>query len=130
RVLILDEPTSSLSPPETRRLFTLLGQLKSRGVAIVFISHFIEDVLEICDRLTILKDGRRIETSRARELDKHRVIHAMLGRGLREQEAGYEKPVALPVRTTAPPVLHAAGLSVPGAFHQIDLAVSPGECLG
>lgn len=135
RVLILDEPTSSLSPPETRRLFALLAQLKARGVAIVFISHFIEDVLEICDRVTILKDGRRVETSRAAQLDKHRVIHAMLGRGLAQNaetspEAGYEQAVTLPARTTAPPVLVASSLTLPGAFHEIDLAVSPGECVG
>jgi ribose transport system ATP-binding protein len=130
RVLILDEPTSSLSPPETRRLFALLAQLKARGVAIVFISHFIEDVLEICDRVTILKDGRRVETSRAAEFDKHRVIHVMLGRGLAGQEAGYEQAVDLPARTTVSPVLVASELTLPGAFHEIDLAVSPGECLG
>jgi ribose transport system ATP-binding protein len=135
RVLILDEPTSSLSPPETRRLFALLAQLKARGVAIVFISHFIEDVLEICDRVTILKDGRRVETSRAAEFDKHRVIHVMLGRGLAQaegtsQEAGYELAVDLPARTTAPPILLASALTLPGAFHEIELAVSPGECLG
>lgn len=130
RVLILDEPTSSLSPPETRRLFSLLAQLKARGVAIVFISHFIEDVLEICDRVTILKDGRRIETTPAASLDKHRVIHVMLGRGLAGQELGYEQPVTLPARTTAPPVLRVDNLSLAGAFQEINLTISPGECLG
>ena len=130
RVLILDEPTSSLSPPETRRLFALLAQLKARGVAIVFISHFIEDVLEICDRVTILKDGRRVETSRTAELDKHRVIHRMLGRGLAGQETGYEQAIVLAAPTTIPPVLVVSALTRPGTFHQIDLAVSPGECVG
>jgi len=130
RVLILDEPTSSLSPPETRRLFSLLGQLKGRGVAMVFISHFLEDVLEICDRVTTLKDGRLVETARAADLDKHHVIHAMLGRGATGQEAGYEEAVTLPPRTAAAPRLEARGLSLRGAFQPIDLAVSPGECLG
>ncbi len=130
RVLILDEPTSSLSPPETRRLFALLAQLKARGVAIVFISHFIEDVLEICDRVTILKDGRRVETARAADLDKHRIIEAMLGRGLAGKEVGYEQAVTLPAASTAPRVLEVHGLSRTGAFDQIDLSVSSGECLG
>jgi ribose transport system ATP-binding protein len=130
RVLILDEPTSSLSPPETRRLFALLAQLKARGVAIVFISHFIEDVLEVCDRVTILKDGRRIETAQAADLDKHRIIEAMLGRGLARQEAGYEHGVTLPAAAAAPRVLEIRGLSRAGAFDQVDLALSPGECLG
>ena len=130
RVLILDEPTSSLSPPETRRLFELLAQLKSRGVAMVFISHFIEDVLEICDRVTILKDGRIVERSRAADLDKHGVIHAMLGRGLESEETAYEHQVELPERTGAPPVFEARGLSLSGTFEGVELAVAPGECLG
>lgn len=130
RVLILDEPTSSLSPPETQRLFALLEQLKARGVAMVFISHFIEDVLKICDRVTVLKDGKRVETARAADLDKHRIIHAMLGRGLESEEAAYEHQVELPARTSVAPLLQARGLGLAGAFEQIDLAVSPGECLG
>jgi len=130
RVLILDEPTSSLSPPETRRLFALLAQLAARGVAIVFISHFIEDVLEICDRVTILKDGRRVEASRAADLDKHRIIHTMLGQRLEGAAAAYERAVTLPARTTAAPVVEVAGLTLVCAFEQINLSVSPGECLG
>ncbi|MBS0264849.1 MAG: sugar ABC transporter ATP-binding protein [Planctomycetes bacterium] len=130
RVLILDEPTSSLSPPETRRLFALLGQLKARGVAIVFISHFIEDVLEICDRVTILKDGRHVATERSVDLDKHRIIEAMLGRGLAGQEIGYEHAVTLPPPTTVPPILKVNSLSRAGLFRQINLSLSPGECLG
>jgi len=130
RVLILDEPTSALSPPETRRLFALIEALRYRGVAVVFISHFIEDVLEICDRVTILRDGRRIETARRSELDKHSVIQTMLGHGLEQTEVGYERGVGLPERTETPPRLVAQGLSHPGAFRDVDLEVAPGECLG
>ena len=130
RILILDEPTSALSPPETRRLFTLLRRLKEQGVAVVFISHFIEDVLEICDRVTILKDGRRLETSESADLDKHYVIHTMLGHRLDETEIGYEAAAALPPRTEVPPVLRAEKLSCDGAFHNVSLDLSPGECLG
>lgn len=130
RVLILDEPTSALSPPETRRLLTLIRQLKSRGVAMVFISHFIEDVLEICDRVTILKDGRRLETSDAKDLDKHRIIHTMLGHGLSGQEVGYETGANLPPQSPQAPALTVEGLSLSGVFRNVSLAVSPGECLG
>jgi ribose transport system ATP-binding protein len=130
RVLILDEPTSALSPPETRRLFELIRQLRERGVAIAFISHFIEDVLEICDRVTILRSGRVVETRRARDMDKHTVIHAMLGHGLDTREVGYEEGVVLPPRSAAPPVLVTEGLALTQTFSPIDLAVSPGECLG
>jgi len=130
RVLILDEPTSALSPPETRRLFDLVRRLRERGVAIIFISHFIEDVLEICDRVTILRAGKIVETRDAASTDKHAVIHAMLGHRLDAPEVGYETGVELPPRTQTPPALVAEGLILPGAAAGIDLSVSPGECLG
>ncbi|MBI1901973.1 MAG: sugar ABC transporter ATP-binding protein [Planctomycetia bacterium] len=130
RILILDEPTSALSPPETRRLFQLIDHLRSRQVAIVYISHFIEDVLEICDRVTILRDGRRLETSPVKKLTKQSVIHAMLGQALSEEEMGYTKGATLPPRTAVPPRLVARGLTVPGVMADVNLEVSPGECLG
>jgi len=130
RVLILDEPTSALSPRETRRLFELIRTLRARGVAMVFISHFIEDVLEICDRITILKDGRRLETSLADQLDKHYVIHTMLGRALDRDEVGYETGVKLPARCRRATRFEARGLSLPGVFGSTDLEVSAGECVG
>lgn len=130
RVLILDEPTSALSPPETRRLFDLIRMLKQRGVSIVFISHFIEDVLEISDRVTILRDGRRIETTRAGAVDKHYVIHVMLGHGLEGEEVGFEAPVTLPPRKEGPRLLTVNGVSKPGVFEGISLSIAAGECLG
>jgi ribose transport system ATP-binding protein len=130
RVLILDEPTSALGPLEVERLFALLVQLRARGVAMVFISHFIEDVLAICDRVTILKDGRLVETTSAKALSKHAVIQKMLGHQSQGPEAGYEGGVALPPRTDRPPVLRACGLTLEGAFQSISLEVAPGECLG
>lgn len=131
RILILDEPTSALSPPETRRLFTLIHHLRERGVAIVFISHFIEDVLEICDRVTILRDGRRLETTDRDKLDKRAVIHAMLGQHPgASQESAYESTRLLGPRTETPPVFRAERLKLPGAFEDVSLQVAPGECLG
>ncbi|MBI2823870.1 MAG: sugar ABC transporter ATP-binding protein [Planctomycetia bacterium] len=130
RVLILDEPTSALSPPETRRLFELIRRMRERGVAVIFISHFIEDVLAICDRVTILRGGRCVDTRDTKEVDKHFVIHAMLGHALDTREVGYETGASLPVRSAAPPLLSAAGLSLPRAFEAIDLAVAAGECVG
>lgn len=130
RVLILDEPTSALSPPETRRLFDLIRRLRDRGVAVVFISHFIEDVLEICDRVTILRDGRRLTTTERTKLDKHEVISAMLGQSDAQAEVGYEAGAVLPPRTPAGPVLRAMRLSLAGVLADVSLEVSPGECLG
>ncbi len=130
RVLILDEPTSALSPPETRRLFDLIRRLRDRGVAVAFISHFIEDVLEICDRVTILRDGRRLETAPRASLTKHGIIGAMLGHSGPQAEVGYETGATLPPRAETPPVLAARGLAVAGAFADLSLEVSPGECVG
>ena len=130
RVLILDEPTSALSPPETERLFALIARLKERGVAIVFISHFIEDVLRVCDRVTILRDGRKLETSDTRGLSKLHVIETMLGHRLADEELGAESGVSLPPRGDRTPLLCARNLGLHGAFERVNLQVAAGECLG
>lgn len=130
RVLILDEPTSALSPPETRRLFELIRQLKRNGVAIIFISHFLEDVLEICDRVTVLKDGRKVSTSLSSELTKADVISRMLGREDGIAKAERDEAITLPARSTAAPALIVSGLSRAGEFQDVQFDVSPGECVG
>lgn len=130
RVLILDEPTSALSPPETRRLFELIRQLKRNGVAIVFISHFLEDVLEICDRVTVLKDGRKVSTSPSSELTKAEVISRMLGRDAGTTGVDLDEAVTLPARSEAASVLRVAGLSRAGEFNDVSFEVAPGECVG
>lgn len=130
RVLILDEPTSALSPPETKRLFEMIAELSHRGVAVIFISHFIEDVLQICDRVTILRDGRRVETKSVAEVDKHAVIHTMLGHAHDLAEAGYETATKLPPRRDEAPVLCVKDLSLPGHFSKVSFNVAPGECVG
>ena len=143
RVLILDEPTSALSPPETRRLFELIWQLKRNGVAIIFISHFLEDVLAICDRVTVLKDGRKVSTSRSDELTKTEVISRMLGRhvgqvsNLPGQRHGQvenlphdDAATTLPARSTTPPTLRVTGLSRASEFSDVTFDVAPGECVG
>lgn len=130
RVLILDEPTSALSPPETRRLFELIEQLKRNGVSVVFISHFLEDVLAICDRVTVLKDGRKVSTSRASELSKPEVISRMLGRDAGATGAVLDESVTLPARSKAVPALRVAGLSRAGEFTDVNFEVAPGECVG
>ncbi|MBC7819155.1 MAG: sugar ABC transporter ATP-binding protein [Planctomycetaceae bacterium] len=130
RVLILDEPTSALSPPETRRLFELIRQLTRNGVAIIFISHFLEDVLAICDRVTVLKDGRKVSTSRSDELTKTEVISRMLGREAGATGADLDEAVKLPARTTALPSFRVESLSREGEFRDVSFEVSPGECVG
>lgn len=129
RVLILDEPTSALSLPEARRLFELIAKLKTRGVAMVFISHFIEDVLAICDRVTILRDGRRLLTSRASELSRTTILHQMVGEE-RESAADEKTEVNLPTASQAVPRLVMKDVCRGSRFQNVTLDVKPGECLG
>ena len=129
RIILLDEPTSALSPPETERLFALLKSLPARGVSVVFISHFVEDVLRICDRVTVLRDGRNAGTFAAAEVTKHDVIQAMLGRAVEWEGAGFESSVRLPARTTQPPRLRVERLSLPPQYADVSLEIAPGECL-
>ena len=129
RILILDEPTSALSLPEARRLFELIAKLKARGVAMVFISHFIEDVLAICDRVSILRDGRKLETRPARELDRATILHQMVGE-TRDSAAEEQTDATLPAASTTPTRLTVRGLSHRGHFDDISLDAKPGECLG
>ena len=129
RVLILDEPTSALSLPEVKRLFELMKRLQARGVAIVFISHFLEDVLAICDRVTILKDGRKLLTKPAAELDRATIIRQMVGDA---NDSTSEECIeaTLPAAMTGTPRLEIKNLIRTNCFDQISIDVKPGECLG
>lgn len=82
RVLIMDEPTSALTPPECERLFKIVRQLAASGVAIVYISHRIEEVIRLADRVTVFRDGRHVLTKPIEELDADKIIAAMVGRAL------------------------------------------------
>jgi ribose transport system ATP-binding protein len=84
RILIMDEPTSALSIHETERLFAVIRRLSGEGVAIVYISHRMEEVFALADRVTVLRDGRLIGTLPAREANRREVIRMMVGRELQE----------------------------------------------
>jgi ribose transport system ATP-binding protein len=84
RILILDEPTAPLTNNETRVLFNIVKQLKEKGVTIIFISHRMEEIFEICDRVTVMRDGRYIATENTADIDRKRLIAYMVGRELGE----------------------------------------------
>jgi len=106
RIVILDEPTSALSPPECARLFAALRRLRDEGRSIVFISHFLDDVLAVSDRITVFRNGRKVVTSETAALDKDAVIGHMIGRRAVELHMGETadlpgdqgRPVAVAVR--------------------------------
>lgn len=85
RVLVLDEPTSSLTQEDARRLFGLMRRLKEKGVAIVYISHFLEEIQEIADRFTVLRDGKSVAAGRVADVTKDQIIAWMVGRDLHDQ---------------------------------------------
>jgi len=130
RIIILDEPTSALSPPEVSQLFKVVRRLKEEGKSFVFISHFLDDVLEIADRVTIFRNAERVLTAEAAELTKERVIELMIGRGHAELEESYLHALELPPASTAPVALEVAGLGREGAYEGLDFKVREGEALG
>lgn len=129
KILILDEPTSALSPPEARRLFDVMRRLQTRGVAQIFISHFLEDVLAICNRVTVLRDGRKVSTGAVASFTRKTILDQMVGRNA--DAAGQETvETTLPPRSTDRVRLTADKLSHSAVFQDVSLTVQAGECLG
>ena len=130
RILILDEPTSALSPPEVERLFALLGRLRATGCSTVFISHFLDDVLRVSDGVTVFRNGRRVGSARAAEVDKAWLIERMVGAGHERLGDAHDGTLHLASPVGAPVVLQADGLGVAGLFQGVSLDVRAGEVLG
>src|SRR5215207_1766119 len=123
RVLIMDEPTASLSAHEVARLFKFVRTLRDQGVAILFISHRMEEVFEICDRVTIFRDGRWISTRPVAEVTPERAIRDLVGR---ELEAFFHKDQT----QKGERLLSVQGLGREGAFSDISFDIHRGEVLG
>jgi ribose transport system ATP-binding protein len=130
RIVILDEPTSALSPPEVHRLFEVLRGVRESGRSIVFISHFLDDILAVSDTVTIFRNGRRIVTEAAAGIDKGWVIERMIGQGHEDLEGSYTGDVTLHSKPAAPVVLALRGLGLRRAFADVSLEVRAGEVLG
>jgi ribose transport system ATP-binding protein len=129
-IIVLDEPTSALSGPEAQRLFAVMDELKARGTSLIFISHFLEDVLAVSDRVTVLKNSRKVATLPNEGLTKHHLIQLMIGRDAETLAESYEGGVMLPAPSTAEPVLEVEGLSLAGSFSDVSFDARPGEILG
>jgi ribose transport system ATP-binding protein len=132
-IVVMDEPTSALNEPEVRRLFDSIAELKSLGCGIIYITHKLEEVYQIADRITVLRDGRLIASESAEQMPADRLIHHMVGRELR-QHAGHETP---PPPTDAPKMLKLDNVCVRDAergrkplVDDVSLTVHAGEILG
>src|SRR5581483_8897155 len=128
RFLILDEPTAALESRAIERLFERVRRVKASGVAILYISHHLEEIYEICDRATVLRDGRLIVSAPVTELDHERLVTAMVGgdlaRASREHVAvAVDGPARLRIRDLS-------ARTPLGSVENVSLVVYAGECVG
>ncbi|GJH11359.1 sugar ABC transporter ATP-binding protein [Caballeronia novacaledonica] len=130
KVLILDEPTSSLDDDEVRRLFDVLRRLREQGLAILFVTHFLNQVYAISDRITVLRNSRRVGEWRASELGTQALIAAMLGRELAAAQARQAPPEESDAGVADNTVLDAIRLGQKGQLQPLDLRVRAGEVVG
>jgi len=129
RILVLDEPTSSLDERETKQLFAVMRRLRGEGLGIIFITHFIDQVYEIADRITILRNGRRVGTHRAEELTRLQLVSTMIGRPVDELSPAAKTASAAPM-TDAPPLVEASGLRRRRVVGPVDVRLHRGETVG
>lgn len=126
KVLILDEPTSSLDENEVKNLFAVMNELKAQGLGIIFITHFLDQVYEISDRLTVLRNGRLVGEYLARDISKLELVTSMIGKDINEI---YNLQKA-PQQADAPVVLHTEAIGITGKVEDITLHVKRGELVG
>ena len=124
RVIVMDEPTSSLSVAESENLFRLVGNLRAKGITLLYVSHRMDEIFRLCDAITVLRDGRHVATQRAREVGPDGLVRQMIGREVVAfsprhvgQELGEE-------------VLRVAGLASPGKFRDVTFSLRRGEVVG
>ena len=127
RVIVFDEPTATLTPEEKKHFFDLVRTLKGRGVAIIFISHALEEALAISDRITILRDGRHVVTDATANFDRARIVQAMVGRSLSEELYGKKKDF---VRPPGERILQVSNLRVGNMVRNNSLSVFAGQVTG
>ncbi|HEV8197056.1 MAG TPA: sugar ABC transporter ATP-binding protein, partial [Gemmatimonadales bacterium] len=123
-IVVFDEPTSSLSRTESERLFELFGRLKTRGVTCIYVSHRMPEVFRLCDTVTVLRDGRHVATAPSNTLSEAELVRLMIGRPLAEY---FPRP---PDAQPGEELLRIEGLSAPGKFTDISLALRAGEVVG
>ncbi|MFJ8104918.1 sugar ABC transporter ATP-binding protein [Streptomyces sp. NPDC096132] len=127
KVLILDEPTSSLDRDEVLQLFALMRRLKDEGVAILFVSHFLDQIYEVCDRMTVLRNGTLVGEHLVRDLDQVGLVQLMLGKAMGQLEELHEHQLHSDAGET---LLKADGLGRTGGVAPFDLEIDKGEVIG
>ncbi|NWG17488.1 MAG: sugar ABC transporter ATP-binding protein [Chloroflexi bacterium] len=125
RIIVMDEPTAALTPPEVDRLFQIVERLRCQNVAIIYISHRLDEIFRVAQRLMVLRDGRHVATRRVDEVTPAELVELMVGRKIEERipssaDSAGSQPVALEV----------SGLTKQGAFEDIGFTIRRGEILG
>lgn len=123
KVLILDEPTAALTIGEVEKLFAVIDDLRTRGVAMMFVGHRLEEIFAVSDRIAILRDGKLIDTRNTRQTDQVETVKLMVGRDLGDLYPVHQSTIGAPVLTVS-------DLSVRGSFEQVDFTVRAGEVVG
>ena len=123
KVIIMDEPTAALTASETRGLFEVINSLRKKGVSIVYISHRMEEIFELCDRITVLRDGEYVGTENIAEIDLDHVVQMMIGRTIGERFPKRESHIGAEV-------LRVEGLTSGKLFKDVHFDVKAGEVLG
>jgi galactofuranose transport system ATP-binding protein len=130
RVVIMDEPTSSLEAREVETLFGVIRQLREEGVGLIYVSHRLDELYEICDRVTVLRDGKVVHTGELADLSRLQLIAHMLGRELAEVEAEGATGFGEEHEAREEPVLQVRDLTQQPRLHDISFDVRPGEVVG
>ncbi|MFL0711273.1 MAG: ATP-binding cassette domain-containing protein [Microcella pacifica] len=135
KVILLDEPTATLPQPDVDRLFEVVGKLRAEGVAVVFISHRLDEVYRLCERISVMRDGRRIQTKLALELTPEAAVRSMVGEGLVDDMVGQ---ITRGVRRRINPrgaapgassILDVRGLSDANLLRDVSFTVKSGEAV-
>jgi ABC-type sugar transport system ATPase subunit len=127
KLILFDEPTASLAPPECDALFRIMRDLQAQGVSMMFVSHKLEEVLEIADFVTVFRDGQVSATGPLAQWTKRDLVRAMIGRDVQTEAPTAKAPSASNGRA---PALSARSVSISGILHEIDIHVQPGEIVG
>jgi ribose transport system ATP-binding protein len=130
-IIVLDEPTSALGRAESKLLFDTLHSLTKLGKSFILVTHILEEVIGNADRVSVLRDGRRVATLDVADVTKSQLVDLMMGREAEVLRSTYEGDlVTLPVASTTTPVLEISGLVVPPMVRGVDLTVRKGEIVG
>ncbi len=123
KVLIMDEPTAALTQSETEGLFKLIKSLRKKGVSIVYISHRMEEIFELCDRITILRDGTYVGTEKIKDINMDDIVRMMIGREIGERFPARDAKIGKEM-------LRVEGLTKGKTFKDVNFSVKAGEVLG